>query len=137
MSILSFAKKIAGRKEEEKAKPAPVKSRSTVASKKKETAEAAAQPVTPGMVTLSPLLSEKSVAQQAGSNTVVFRAGVTATKGQIAAAVRERYRVTPVSVRTLRQLPKQRRRGQTYGQTTAWKKAYVTLAEGETIDFTV
>lgn len=79
-------------------------------------------------VVLTPLVSEKGVERQS-LNQVMFRVSRTATKGQIAQAVREQYGVRPVKVRTIRMHPKRRRRGRSEGFTAMWKKAYVTVTD--------
>lgn len=140
MSLLTFTKKIFQR-EQPKARPAKQPANG-------ETRPAAeAQPeALPGSVDNSltlagslglwPLVTEKSFSSSA-TPRVVFRVHPRATKGQISRAVAQRYHVVPVAVRTVNLKPKQRRRGTTRGQTSAWKKAYVTLPAGKTIDVTV
>lgn len=79
-------------------------------------------------VVLTPLVSEKGVDRQR-LKQVVFRVSRTATKGQIAQAVQEQYRVRPIKVRTIRMHPKRRRRGRSEGFTAQWKKAYVAVED--------
>lgn len=80
-----------------------------------------------------PIVTEK-VAGFEGSNTVGFVVPLTANKPQIKAAVEKIYKVKVESVRTLVAKGKQKRfRGQ-LGQRKDEKKAFVTLAQGETID---
>jgi large subunit ribosomal protein L23 len=45
------------------------------------------------------------------------------------------FKVTVLKVRTLRVLGKKRRRGRIIGARPDWKKAYVTLKEGDRIEF--
>lgn len=125
MSLLSFAKKIAGRK------PAVRKN-----LPKKEAAAAAAGVVYTGALGLVPLITEDSVVFHGDQQTVAFRVRPAATKRAIAAAVKGRFGTDPVSVRILRVRGKARRRGQTSGASPSWKKAYVTLPAGKTIDVT-
>lgn len=133
MSLLSFTKKIAGRDIKKKPKKAAAKKETKAA-----TSEASIQPATSfSRVELLPMITEKSVSQQGSNNTVAFRTRPNVSKGQIAAVVLARYGVAPVSVRTMQMMPKRRTRGKTSGQTNAWKKAYVTLPAGKTIDFSV
>ena len=68
---------------------------------------------------------------------MAFRVRQSASKGQVAAAVHERYQIRPQSIRSLHVKPKHRRRGNTAGMTNAWKKVYVTLPPGKTIDLSV
>lgn len=140
MSLLSFAKKITATQEK---KPAVKKATSKKTASKKITTEKVIKEVKQPVVMVSqasaigliPLVTEKSVASHADSNTVMFRVIPTASKGQISAAVLERFKVRPVKVRTIQMNPKNRRRGQTEGRTNNWKKAYVQLPAGSSIDF--
>lgn len=125
MSLLSFAKKIAGRK------PAVKKNLPN-----QEVTTAATGSVYTGGLGLVPLITEDSVVFHGDQQTVAFRVRPAATKQAIAASVRGRFGVDPVSVRILRVRGKARRRGQTSGASPAWKKAYVTLPAGKTIDVT-
>lgn len=97
-------------------------------------AEAAAMPLSAGRINLRLAVTEKSIGLQSTANTVMFRVRPEATKGQIALAVEERYKIRPEKVRTAVMAPKQRRRGKTEGWTAVWKKAYVTLPEGKNIE---
>ncbi len=45
------------------------------------------------------------------------------------------FKVTVLKVRTLNLLGKKRRRGRIVGARSDWKKAYVTLKEGDRIEF--
>jgi large subunit ribosomal protein L23 len=58
-----------------------------------------------------------------------------ASKNKIRQAVEELFKVTVVAVRTGNFLGKQRRRGRTVGRQRNWKKAYVTLKQGDRIEF--
>lgn len=79
-------------------------------------------------INLRPLVSEKSMHLQT-QNVVVFRVERSASKGQIATAVREKYGVAVLVVRTANFRPKERRRGTTVGATNHWKKAYVKVSD--------
>ena len=50
-------------------------------------------------------------------------------------AVEKLFKVTVLKVRTARFMGKERRRGQVRGSKPDWKKAYVTLKEGDRIEF--
>jgi large subunit ribosomal protein L23 len=132
MSLLSFAKKIAGAKDSSTTKKTATKA----AVKKSEQAPSdVTTPVVPvNIVHLTPLITEKSMTRQGENNTYMFRVRPEISKGQITAAVVARYGVTPASIRTLMMSPRRRSRGATIGATNAWKKAYVTLPAGKTID---
>lgn len=135
MSLLSFAKKIAGQKPTVAVKKTATKTGDKQPeAKSKETA--AVTPLAVGTAYLEPLITEKSMMRQGKVNAYAFRVEKTVTKGQVAAAVIARYGIVPTMVRTLMMHPKRRRRGVTVGKTAAWKKAYVTLPAGKTIDLT-
>jgi large subunit ribosomal protein L23 len=83
----------------------------------------------------SPLITEKGTLVNELGNQVLFRVTPTANKTEIRQAVETFFKVKVVKVRTSRLLGKTRRVGRSVGQKPAWKKAYVTLAEGQRIDF--
>ncbi len=65
----------------------------------------------------------------------MFRVRPEANKVEIRQAVEKLFKVKVEKVRTINYLGKMRRVGRSLGQRPAWKKAYVTLAEGQRIDF--
>ena len=83
----------------------------------------------------SPLITEKGTLVNELGNQVLFRVSLTANKVEIQQAVETFFKVKVVKVRTVRVLGKHRRVGRVIGQRSDWKKAYVTLAEGQRIDF--
>lgn len=83
----------------------------------------------------SPLITEKGTLLGEEQNQVLFRVPRDANKTEIRQAIEKLFDVKVVKVRTLNYLGKQRRVGRTVGRRPAWKKAYVTLAEGQRIDF--
>ncbi len=82
-----------------------------------------------------PLLSEKSTAVQDKLNQVAFEVDVDANKLQIQQAVEKRFNVKVTKVRTLNFMGKMKRMGRYEGRRRAWKKAIVTLAQGQKIEF--
>jgi len=68
-----------------------------------------------------------------------FEVDTEANKVEIARAIEKKFNVTVESIRTLRLKGKTKsqltRRGRFAGTTSHWKKAIVTLKEGEKIDF--
>lgn len=134
MSLLSFAKKIAGAE-------APTTNKTVTEAAVKQSEQVRSDVTTPAVpvnvVPLVPVTTEKSMTRQEKHNTYMFRVRPEISKGQIAAAVVARYGVEVVNVRTLMMSPKRRSRGATTGATNAWKKAYVTLPAGKTIDLTI
>lgn len=85
-----------------------------------------------------PLITEKGTNLKETSNRYVFRVKVTANKREIKKAVEETFKVRVKDVRTAvyRGKPKtvMNRAGRFTGKTSNWKKAFVTLAEGDKID---
>lgn len=88
---------------------------------------------TPGQVIQRPLVSEKSYGAMAVGK-YVFRVRRDANKQDIATAVAEAFKVDVVSVNTMRMHGKERRRGRLRGFQPDWKKAVVTLKEGQKIE---
>lgn len=131
MSLLSFTKKIIGGAPSPAEKPAAPKAPPTPSEL------AAAPRQAAGRIGLIPLLTEKSTTAHQQTNTVAFRVAASATKGQIKAAITSRYHVVPQHIRTVAVMGKLRRRGATVGLTNAWKKAYISLPAGKTIDLGV
>ena len=79
-------------------------------------------------------LTEKSNTLR-GQNQVVFEVLRNANKVQIKEAVQKLFSVKVESVNTMLYRGKDRRMGRGYAKMQNWKKAVVTLAEGENIDF--
>jgi large subunit ribosomal protein L23 len=86
-------------------------------------------------VITSPLVTEKATLVNGAGNQVIFRVRPTANKSSIKTAVETLFKVKVEKVRTIQYLGKERRVGKSVGRKPAWKKAYVTLAEGDRIDF--
>ncbi len=86
-------------------------------------------------VITSPLVTEKATLVNGAGNQVVFRVRPSANKSAIKTAVETLFKVKVEKVRTIQYLGKERRVGKSVGRKSAWKKAYVTLAEGDRIDF--
>ncbi len=91
--------------------------------------------MTPESVIRRPIfLTEKSNTLR-GQNQVVFEVLRDANKVQIKQAVQQLFSVKVLSVNTMVYRGKDRRMGRGYAKMQNWKKAVVTLAEGENIDF--
>ncbi|MGI9571351.1 MAG: 50S ribosomal protein L23 [Desulfobulbia bacterium] len=78
-----------------------------------------------------PCLTEKASLQQESANKVVFKVHPAANKIEIKEAVESMFQVKVRDVRTTSMRGKQKRVGRHTGMTKDWKKAYVTLSEGE------
>lgn len=81
-----------------------------------------------------PHLTEKSTNDNVKRNAYHFRVPVDANKIEIRNAVESLFEVQVAAVNTLRKNGKVRRRGWVAGRRPDWKKAMVTLKEGQTID---
>ena len=86
-------------------------------------------------VILAPLVTEKSTVVGEKGNQVVFKVRPEAGKDKIREAIEELFKVTVLKVRTSNYLGKERRRAKNIGRQRDWKKAYVTLKEGDRIEF--
>jgi len=90
-------------------------------------------------ILLKPLVTEKMISQNENLNRFGFLVEKKANKIQIKKAVEEMYGVTVESVNTMRYGGKVKSRftrgGVQTGKTNSYKKAIVTLVEGDTIDF--
>jgi large subunit ribosomal protein L23 len=86
-------------------------------------------------VIVAPVISEKSTRVAEKRNQAVFKVLRDATKPEIKLAVEQLFKVKVTDVNTLNVLGKNKRFGQSMGRRSDWKKAYVTLAEGQEIDF--
>tara|TARA_A100001037_G_scaffold224657_1_gene202577 strand:+ start:282 stop:605 length:324 start_codon:yes stop_codon:yes gene_type:complete len=83
----------------------------------------------------APVVTEKST-MGSENNQVTFRVSLTATKPQIKAAIETLFKVKVNSVNTLKQRGKIKRFKGKLGKRPDYKKAIVSLAEGEMIDVT-
>lgn len=82
-----------------------------------------------------PVITEKANLSKEESNQLVFEVATHANKVEIAKAVEDLFGVKVDKVRTQVVAGKRKRLGRHIGYTPKWKKAIVTLHEGEAIDF--
>jgi large subunit ribosomal protein L23 len=82
-----------------------------------------------------PLITEKSTRQKEKIHQYVFEVHRDANKIEIQSAVERLFKVKVLQVRTCNVLGKIKRLGRKYGKRPDWKKAIVTLKEGDRIDF--
>lgn len=87
----------------------------------------------PREVILRPVITEHSY-DMMEQNTYTFEVAKEANKVEIAQAVEAIFKVKVVKVNTLNVKPKPKRVRAQLGQTRAWKKAMVTLKEGDSIE---
>lgn len=88
----------------------------------------------PRQIIVRPIVSEKSY-EMIGHNRYTFEVAKHATKPAIARAIEEIFGVTVMKVNTMNVNGKPRRVRLAKGQTRDWKKAVVTLKEGDSIEF--
>ena len=86
-------------------------------------------------VLVAPHITEKTALAMQNANQYAFRVRRDATKPDIKAAVELMFEVKVAAVNVVNELGKTRRFGKTPGRTQDWKKAYVSLAPGQTIDY--
>jgi large subunit ribosomal protein L23 len=84
-------------------------------------------------IIIRPLITEKNT-NLMSLNKYSFQVDRSANKTQIRQAVEEIFNVTVTGVHTLNVRGKLRQRGNRFGYTSDWKKAIVTLAEGDRIE---
>lgn len=83
------------------------------------------------------LLTEKGTGLSESLNQYLFRVDPTANKLDIKRAIEQAFNVKVARVNTMNRQGKSKRlRSMQYGKTSAWKRAVVTLKEGEKIDLT-
>lgn len=82
-----------------------------------------------------PLVTEKGQMAGEAANQYYFAVDPNATKFDIRSAVQEIFKVKVTEVRTLNVRGKLKKVGQNAGRTAAWKKAIVTLKEGDRIEY--
>ncbi len=90
----------------------------------------------PYYVIKAPILSEESTIQTESNNKYIFKVDPKANKVQIRKAIEEYFKVHVTAVNTMNYRGKRpgRRGASIAGRRSNWKKAIVTLREGETID---
>lgn len=89
----------------------------------------------PQQIIRRPLITEKSTRQKEEGRQYVFEVHRDANKIEIQSAVERLFKVKVLQVRTSNVLGKMKRLGRKYGKRPDWKKAIVTLKEGDRIEF--
>ena len=91
------------------------------------------------MIDIKPIVTEKATAISEANNRYSFRVSPELNKHQIKDAIEKLYGVKVLDISTMNYDGKKKQRytksGIISGKVAAFKKAVVTLAEGETIDF--
>jgi len=83
---------------------------------------------------IAPHVSEKAARATERANQYVFKVRTDATKPEIRAAVQMMFSVEVDAVQVVNVEGKKKRFGQSFGRRSDWKKAYVSLKAGQTID---
>jgi len=86
-------------------------------------------------VLIAPHVTEKTATAMQNHNQYTFRVRKEATKTDIKAAVELMFEVKVKGVQVVNEPGKARRFGKMIGRTQDWKKAYVSLAQGQSIDY--
>ena len=84
-------------------------------------------------IIIAPVITEKA-AIQAEANIYTFKVAKDANKIEIKKAIEEAFGVKVVKVNTANTKAKDKRVGRYTGKTKTYKKAYITLADGEKIE---
>ena len=84
-------------------------------------------------IIIKPVVTDKSV-DLMQENKYCFKVAKDANKIEIKNAIEEIFKVTVVNVNTVNVHGKMKRMGRTQGMTASWKKAVVTLREGDSIE---
>jgi large subunit ribosomal protein L23 len=86
-------------------------------------------------VLIAPHVTEKTSLAMQNHNQYTFRVRRGASKTDIKQAVELMFDVKVTAVQVVNETGKRRRFGRTQGRTQDWKKAYVSLNPGQTIDY--
>lgn len=90
-------------------------------------------------IILEPILTEKALRLKDEANQYMFKVDQNANRIEVKKAIASRFsvRVKDVRIMNVKGKPRQRftRRGRVEGYTAAYKKAIVSLHEGDTLDF--
>ena len=81
-----------------------------------------------------PIITERSAYLKERGNKIIFQVDVNANKRDIKKAVEKVFNVNVMDVNTLNVKGKVKRFGKSFGKRPDWKKAIVTLKEGDKIE---
>ena len=91
--------------------------------------------MTPEQTIDKPIILTEKATRVRGQNKVIFKVARNANKIQIRDAIQKLFGVTVVDVNTMVVRGKERRMGRGYAKLHNWKKALITLKEGDEIPF--
>ena len=83
----------------------------------------------------APKMSEKTLSLKEEANQFAFEVDQRANKIQIKESIEKSFKVSVLKVRTMNIRGKKKRLGRYQGLKSNWKKAIVTLKEGDTIEY--
>jgi large subunit ribosomal protein L23 len=89
----------------------------------------------PYQIIRRPIITEKGSTLKDENNQLIFEVSLDANKPEIKKAIEKLFKVTVLSVRTQNRMGKRKRMGRSVGRKRNWKKAVVTLKEGDRVDF--
>ncbi len=84
-------------------------------------------------IILKPIVTEKSM-ENSALNKYTFKVDKRSNKVEIRNAIQEIFKVDVIKVNTVSMRGKMKRHGKYLGRTSDWKKAVVTLKEGQKIE---
>ena len=91
--------------------------------------------LTPETLIRRPIILTEKSNRLREKNQVIFEVAEGANKIQIKDAIQKLFKVTVTDVNTMNYRGKERRMGRGYGKLQNWKKAVITLKEGDQIQF--
>ena len=83
----------------------------------------------------APKMSEKTLSLKEEANQFAFEVDQRANKIQIKESIEKSFKVSVLKVRTMNVRGKKKRLGRYQGLKSSWKKAIVTLKEGDTCEY--
>lgn len=89
----------------------------------------------PQDIVFQPIISEKMEYLQEAHRQYAFKVHPSANKIEIKGAIETIYKVTVTDVNVMNRMGKRRRVRYTEGRRSHWKKAVVTLKEGDSIEY--
>ncbi len=82
-----------------------------------------------------PIVTEKGTILRDENNQLLFEVDSRSNKSEIKKAIEKLFKVKVLSVQTQNRLGKRKRLGKFVGRRKNWKKAIVTLKEGDRVDY--
>lgn len=89
--------------------------------------------VTSSKILMRPVITEKATFLNS-ENKYIFEVSVAANKIDVQKAFEATYKIKPIRINMIKVKGKNVRYGQTSGKTKDWKKAIITLKEGDKIE---